>query len=160
LVTDPGVQENPSDPALERWPVQVEIPVAWGEMDAFAHVNNTVYLRWFETARIRYFERAGILDRMEKERIGPILGRATIDYRSPVTYPDTVTVQATVARLGVTSYVMKYRAFSRAQNHGLVAEGESVVVTFDYQQGRKTPVDETLRAAILRLEAEGTGAAR
>ena len=36
-------------------PVSVQIPVAWGDMDAFGHVNNTVYLRWFETARIAFF---------------------------------------------------------------------------------------------------------
>ena len=39
-----------------RWPVRRELPVQWGDMDAFAHVNNTVYLRWFETVRIAYFE--------------------------------------------------------------------------------------------------------
>ena len=47
---------------LGRWPVTLEIPVQWGEMDAFGHVNNVVYLRWFESVRIAYFERCGVLE--------------------------------------------------------------------------------------------------
>ena len=37
---------------LAGWPVIVEIPVQWGELDAYGHVNNTVFFRWFESARI------------------------------------------------------------------------------------------------------------
>ncbi len=37
--------------ALGKWPVTVELPVQWGDMDAFGHVNNAVYLRWFESRR-------------------------------------------------------------------------------------------------------------
>jgi acyl-CoA thioester hydrolase len=149
------VQPNSPESPLERWPVQVEIPVAWGDMDAFQHVNNTIYLRWFETARIRYFEQTGMLEKMKAQGVGPILARASVDYRLPVLYPDTVTVGATVARLGTTSYVMKYRAHSRAQSGALVAEGESVIVMLDYKLGRKVPLDDALRAAIGRLEASG-----
>ena len=40
---------------LTDFPVTVEVPVAWGDMDALGHVNNAVYFRYFETARIRFF---------------------------------------------------------------------------------------------------------
>src|SRR5687767_1167703 len=53
--------------------VTVEIPVQWGDMDAFGHVNNTVYFRWFESARIAYFEKIGLNERMRRDRKGPIL---------------------------------------------------------------------------------------
>ena len=80
------------------WPVSLDVPVAWGDMDAFAHVNNTVYLRWFESARIAYFRAVGVLDRRESDGVGPILARATIDFRKPVTYPDRIVVSARVPR--------------------------------------------------------------
>jgi acyl-CoA thioester hydrolase len=75
------------------FPVSLTIPVAWGDMDAFGHVNNTVYLRWLESARIDYFKKVGLLDRMARDRVGPILARTEIDYRRPVTWPDTVHVE-------------------------------------------------------------------
>lgn len=142
---------SPSE-SFERWPVSIELPVVWGEMDAFQHVNNVVYLRWFESARIAYFEATGMMDRMKQTGIGPILARATLDYRRPVTYPDRVKVECTVASIGTTSFVMKYRITSAHQN-AVVAEGDSVVVMVDYRSGQKVPVDEALRGAIQSLEA-------
>jgi acyl-CoA thioester hydrolase len=138
---------------VNRWPVTVELPVQWGDMDSFAHVNNVVYLRWFESARIAYFERAGILERMATERVGPILARQTIDYRLPLQYPDTLRVATTVIKLGKTSFTMGLRMRSRAQGRAIAAEGESVVVMMDYRAGRKVQLWEELRRRIGELEA-------
>lgn len=142
-----------TDSPLGNWPVTAEVPVAWGDMDAFQHVNNTVYLRWFETARIAYFEAAGVLERMQREQIGPILARATIDFRIPVKYPDTVRVEATVLKLGRTSFVMGYRVRSRAHAEAIAAEGEGVIVMIDYRTGNKLEFDDALRGRILALES-------
>ena len=51
---------------LEEYPVRVEIPVAWGEMDSLGHVNNIVYFRYFETARMEYFGRIGVMEVMQE----------------------------------------------------------------------------------------------
>lgn len=141
-----------TEPTLGRWPVSLKIPVAWGDMDAFGHVNNSVFLRWFESARIAYFEHLGMLERMERDRVGPIVARVTCDYRRALAYPDEVEVQATVSRLGTSSFVMGYRAHSLGQG-ALAAEGESVVVLFDYRSEQKVALDPELRAAIKALEA-------
>ena len=55
-ITEPleGVSMSVNE-LLKDYPVTVEVPVVWGEMDAFSHVNNVVYFRYFETARIAYF---------------------------------------------------------------------------------------------------------
>jgi acyl-CoA thioester hydrolase len=137
--------------APDHWPITVEVPVAWGDMDAFGHVNNAVYLRWFETARIACFERIGLIDRMKSEHVGPILARAVVDYRRPVVYPDTVCVRTTVSRLGTTSFVLSYRVESSTLGGAVVAEGETVVVLLDYRTGAKVPLDEALRARIAEL---------
>jgi acyl-CoA thioester hydrolase len=121
-------------------------------MDAFQHVNNVVYARWLETARIAYFTRIGLLERMRSEGIGPIVGRIAIDFRRPVTYPDTVRVDATTKKLGRSSITMGYRIWSTDQQ-AEVATGEDVIVTVDYRSGRTTVVDDPLRAAILGVEA-------
>lgn len=139
----------PDAPA--RYPVSVTIAVAWGDMDAFQHVNNAVYARWLESARIAYFERLDLLRRMRGEGVGPILARTVIDYRRPVTYPDTVRVDAAVSRVGGSSFTMSFRVWSEAQA-AEVATGEQVIVHFDYRSGRTTPIDDALRAAIATIE--------
>lgn len=138
---------------MNRWPVTVELPVQWGDMDSFGHVNNVSYLRWFESARIAYFERAGVLERMATDRVGPILARQTIDYRLPLEYPDTIRVAGTTIKLGKTSFTMGLRMRSRAHGRAIAAEGESIMVMMDYRTGRKMELWEELRRRIEELEA-------
>jgi acyl-CoA thioester hydrolase len=140
------------DDAPRRSAVSVRIPVAWGEMDAFQHVNNVVYARWVETARIAYFERVGFMELMRDAGTGPILARLVVDYRRPVTYPDTVRVDVATSRVGKTSFTMGFRVWSEDQR-AEVASGEQVVVVFDYRAGRPTEVTEKLRSAITAVEA-------
>lgn len=142
-----------------RWPVHVEVPVAWGDMDALRHVNNAVFARWLESARIAYLARVGMLGGLGEggePGVGPILARQTIDFRRPVEFPDVVTIDVRVARLGTTSMELRYRVRSRAQA-AIVAEGESIVVLFDFASSTKRELPAPLRAAITALEA-GDGA--
>jgi len=143
-------------PLRPGWPVSLELPVAWGDMDAFGHVNNTVYLRWFESARIVYFELVGVIGRVATEGVGPILARATIDFRKPVTYPDRVTVSARVTQLGKTSFTMAYGIVGE-RHGGVVAEGDSVVVMVNYRTGAKELLSDELRARVAAVEG-GTNA--
>ncbi len=135
---------------MNRWPVTIEVPVQWGDMDSFGHVNNVVYLRWFETARIEYFARAGVLDEMP--RVGPILARHEIDYRLPLTWPDRVRVLAKVTKLGNTSFTMGLELRSEARD-ALAAEGVAVIVMVDYEKGGKVPLSKELRQRIEALES-------
>jgi len=140
------------DHALGRFPVSVSIPVAWGEMDALQHVNNVVYARWLETARMVYLERIGLIDRMREEGIGPILARTVIDYERPLRYPDTVRIDATITRIGGSSFTMAFRVRSESQG-AVAATAEQVMVVYDYRAARSAPVDDRLRAAIGAVES-------
>jgi len=126
-------------------------PVQWGDQDAFGHVNNTIYFRWFESARIEYMNRLGLDDLYEKERVGPILASIKCDYRRQLHFPDTVRIGARVSRLGRSSIGMEHRLVSESQN-AVVAEGDSTLVVFDYKTQQSCPIPEALRAAIEAFE--------
>jgi acyl-CoA thioester hydrolase len=134
---------------MAGYPVKLEIPVAWGDMDAFGHVNNTVYFRWFESARMAFFEQIGIGSE-RPEKVGPIMASTTCDYLFPVTYPATVTVDAHVQRVGNTSFVMEHLA---TKDGTAVARGSVVIVLIDYTTGAKVRVPDEMRAAIASLSA-------
>jgi acyl-CoA thioester hydrolase len=142
-----------SEIKLGQWPVQIEIPVAWGDMDAFRHVNNTIYVRWFESARIAYFLRLGIVN---TDGVGPILAKISVNYRRPVIYPDTMSVEATITQFGTTSFSMSYRALSKQQGGALVADSDSVIVMFDYHRQEKVRLAEELKTKILHVESSVT----
>lgn len=133
--------------------VTYESPVAWGDMDAFRHVNNTVYLRWFESARIALFAEAGVADPDDAGGVGPILARTEIDYRVPLRFPDRVRATAHVVRVGTTSFVIAYRVTNEAG--AVAAEGQTVIVMMNYRTGDKVAIGPELRR---RLEAIGAPA--
>lgn len=137
---------------LARYPVVVEVPVAWGEMDAFGHVNNIVYFRYFETARIAYFERLDVPEFLARDPVGPILAETACRFRAALSYPDTVSVGARVESVGEDRFVMRYAVSSRRLGR-LAAVGEGTLVCFDYRQNKKAPVPERLRGRIAEIEA-------
>lgn len=136
---------------LAPWSARLSQSVAWGDMDAFGHLNNTVYFRYFESARIAYFEQIGMLDYMERTGIGPILAHTECRFRFPLHYPDQVQLDARVSSLKENEFLMEYRVIS--ENAGAVAAfGSGRVVCVDYQRQGKVPLPEPLRAAIINIE--------
>jgi acyl-CoA thioester hydrolase len=139
---------------LAGFPVVVELPVVWGEMDSYQHVNNVVYFRYFESARLEYFRRLGWFEYERVTGIGPILAATQARFRKPLTYPDTIWVGARVPDLGVDRFTMHHLLVSH--NLGAVAaEGQGTVVTFHYAQGKKVDIPDELRRRIAELEASG-----
>lgn len=139
---------------LEDFPVVVERPLSWGQMDAFQHLNNVQYFRMFEDARIAYFETMGIYDAGDPEPmsgIGPILGETSCKFIAPVTYPDRLFIGARTANIAEDRFFQKYAIFSD-QLQRIAAVGDSTVVTFDYDTGKKTDVPDSWRRAIEELE--------
>jgi acyl-CoA thioester hydrolase len=140
---------------LASCPVVIDIPVAWGEMDALRHVNNIVYFRYFESARIAYFEKLRFWEFMNQTGIGPILASIHCKFRIPLTYPDTVSVGTRIPRIEQDRFVMEYRAVSH-KSQAIVAEGEGVVVSYNYRESKKTPLPEEMKQRILALEESVT----
>jgi acyl-CoA thioester hydrolase len=140
---------------IKDFPVTVSIPVAWGEMDSLGHVNNIIYFRYFETARMIYLERAGLIEIMKERGIGPILAKTSCTYNIPIYYPDTLTVGARVATIGNTHFNMEYLVV--AEKAGKAASGDGIIVTFDYAKRQKAPVPDVVIRAIEGLEGCAPG---
>ena len=108
--------------ALAAHPFSITLPVQWGDQDAFGHVNNVVYFRWLESARIAYFLAADLGFGMSNHGVGPILASIECDFRRQLAYPDTLIVSASIASIGRTSMKMAHLVYSTAQQ-AIAAEG-------------------------------------
>jgi acyl-CoA thioester hydrolase len=140
---------------LAGYPVVVQLPVQWGEMDSYRHVNNVVYFRYFETARLEYFRRLDWFEYEAEKGIGPILQATQARFRRPLTYPDTISVGARVLALEEDRFTLEHRIVSHAQGT-VVTEGQGTVVTYHYAEGRKVPIPEELRRRIAALEGSAS----
>ena len=136
---------------LEAYPVVIETPVAWGEMDSLRHVNNIVYFRYFESARMAYFDRVGFWAYMDETGVGPILASTRCKFILPLTYPDTVSIGARVSEVEDDRFVMSYAVVSH--NHArLAAVGDGLIVSYDYRALTKSPLPEEIKRRIRDLE--------
>src|ERR687884_231287 len=127
------LNEIDMDNVLERCPVVIETPVAWGQMDAFRHLNNTAYFRFFESARIAYFERLNLLEYMEDTGVGPILAATNCRFKIPLTYPDTVSIGSRVPEIQDDRFTMEYYVVSH-KHQRVAAEGTGLIVCFNYKE--------------------------
>jgi acyl-CoA thioester hydrolase len=142
-----------SHPTLAGFPVTIRTMVHWGEMDAYGHLNNTVFFRYFETARIAFLDRCGLLASYDRDRIGAILHSTDCRFRRPLFYPDDVAVGARTLAVADDRFTMGYRIVSLGQN-AVAADGTGVIVAYDYAAGRKVPLPAAVRDAVLALTGE------
>ena len=125
----------------EDYPVQLSLPVQWADMDAAAHVNNLVYLRWAESARIVLFERIGMDLDFQTATEGTILGWQECKYIFPMTFPDTAQIGIRVLELAEHHFLVETAVFS--ERHGRIAAiSKQKLVAYDYKAGTKIQLPE------------------
>ena len=140
-------------PLLAEHPVVIEIPVLWGELDAYGHVNNTVYFKYFESVRMAYLQECGVLESYDRDRTGIILYSTECRFRAALHHPDSVLVGARTEQIQADRFVMGYSVVSRAAER-VAAEGRATLVWFDYNKRTKIPLPESVQNAIGQLEGK------
>ena len=129
---------------------RTNLQVRFRDIDAFGHVNNAVFFTYVELARIRY-----LLDVLHPDRpfdrMPLILARVECDFRSPILFGQEVTVETRVDRIGRSSIAMSHRMTAPPDDR-LVADVESVLVTYDYAEARPMPVPDDWRERIGAFE--------
>jgi acyl-CoA thioester hydrolase len=117
---------------LSDFPINVSIPVQWGDMDAAQHVNNTVYLRWAETGRIHFFDTITEGFSLVGDEVGVILGYQDCKYIFPVTYPDTVCIGMKMGEIKQDRFMLLVHIFSEKYQR-LAAISNQTIVTYNYK---------------------------
>ena len=139
---------------LKDFKVKTVVKVRWGDMDAYQHVNNVIYVAWGEIARIDYFialESEAFLSSPKKMKYAPILGFQSVKYIAPLVYPDTIHIGTKTAEIKEDRIVLKSFYYSE-NSKKLVAIKTHEVVIFDYTTNQKILVPEEFIAKINNLE--------
>lgn len=124
---------------LDGHRITKNIDVQWGDMDAAQHVNNVVYLRWVESARIAYFLDLNGGELSNEDNVGPVVAHQDCKYIRPVTFPDTVLVGVERKEIQDDRIVLETKIFSKSQNK-LVAISTQQIVSYDFKRKMKAPL--------------------
>jgi acyl-CoA thioester hydrolase len=129
----------------EKKLVHVErIPIRWGDMDAMGHVNNTVYFRYMEQARISWFDALVPADEAWKN-IGIVIANASCNFKRALNYPGTVEVRVTIDPPGGSSVPTFYELM---MDDTLYADGAAVVVFIDMKSQKPVRIPEGIRSLL------------
>lgn len=138
---------------MSAYPVEIEIPVRFRDVDGMRHVNNAVFHTYLESARIAYWQQV-YADRglgASLDEIAFILARMECDFRGQIPFGGAVRVRVRCPRIGTKSFDFDYRIES-TDGDTLYAEARSVQVCYDYEREETVPVTDELRRRIAKLE--------
>ncbi|HTA64848.1 MAG TPA: thioesterase family protein [Xanthomonadaceae bacterium] len=132
---------EPASPLLFR----TELSVRWRDLDAFNHVNNAMYLRYLEEARLRWL--LTLEGPWMDENVAPVVASALLNFKRPISWPEDVIVELFVDRIGNSSFTLGHRIWSAKDASMLYCDGHIVMVWFDKRSGKSAPLPESVRAA-------------
>jgi acyl-CoA thioester hydrolase len=136
---------------MEGFRVVAPVVPRFRDTDAMGHLNNAVYMTFFEVARTAYW--AALTGSRNYHEVPFILAHTTIDFRSPAFVYETLLVGIRMARVGTSSFDYAYRIVEETSGR-LVCEGRSVQVIFDYAKGASYPMPDDLRTRFRAFEGE------
>lgn len=134
-----------NDTASPQPVFQFLIPVRWGDLDAYNHVNNASYLRYLEETRVQWL--CSFIRDWDAMCAAPVLAAVQINYRAPIGWPAELIVTQTVSRVGNSSLTIDHRIES-ADGRTLHADGHVVLVWIDRGSGKTVPLQEAFRTAV------------
>jgi acyl-CoA thioester hydrolase len=139
--------------------------VQWGDMDSFKHVNNTVYFKYQEAARIKFFH--AITDHIDPTSsfdrqgfhlattIGPILADTFVKFIFPITDGDHLLVGAHVHMKDLTATRAKISHSIWSTRHGrVVAEGFGTIAAYNYAAKQAEPFPKEIVDALESLSVK------
>jgi acyl-CoA thioester hydrolase len=124
------------------------LTIRWGDMDALGHVNNTVYFRYMEQARVSWFDSLGLRGSATGE--GPGVINASCTFLKQLVYPGKVEVKTYVGQVGRSTLETWIELRPSYDPDVVYAEGSAKVIWVDYNKGKSAPLPEKLRSAVER----------
>ena len=124
----------------------MRMPIRWGDMDAMGHVNNTVYFRYMESARIQWFTEIGCEPDPSGE--GPVIINARATFISQLKYPGEIEVRTYVGQPGRSSFEMTHEIRRLDEPEVVTTDGGAKVVWVNFPSEKSAPMPDWLRALV------------
>lgn len=125
--------------------MRIQLQPRYSDYDSRGHVNNAVYLTYFEIGRVYAW-----LDAVGHADPNFIIAEARITYRSPAMLGEPLAIEVTTSEIRSKAWVWSYRVLDERDDR-VVAEGATTQVMYDYRERKSVPIPDDLRAALERV---------
>lgn len=136
---------------IEGYHYKTAIPIRFADIDAFGHVNNAVYLTYFEIARSVYWKE---IIKWDWEKMGIIIRRSEIEYLKPIRLDDEIYAYVRTSRIGNSSFDVEYILVKKTNGQEeICTTGATSCVSYDYTLNKSAPIPAYQRDKMQDFEA-------
>lgn len=132
------------------FPVTLTLRIDWSEMDEFRHVNNVMFMKYIQSARVNYWQEVGIYDLFQTAKKGPMVLSLNCRFIKPLYYPGQVTIKTSTTSIHKTSFHLTHLLYNELDE--CVAEAMDVLVMYDFEAGHKIHLPPAIRKRIEEIE--------
>jgi acyl-CoA thioester hydrolase len=125
-----------------KFPFPIKQQVVWGEMDAWNHINNVIYFRYFETGRVEFFNKTNLWQTFIDENIRIVVGKLECNYIQQIVHPAEIEISVGIKKIGNASLTVHHLVTC---NGNISAHGEGIIVATDPATGKSKPWSDKLR---------------
>lgn len=129
--------------------MEIDLRIDWSEIDLFGHVNNVMYAKYIQAARVNFMEKVGIIKTYDEKKIGFMVAATSVIYLKPLFFPGNIKIKSVVKEVKTTSFILVHHIYDK--DNLLCATGEDVIVYFDFNKHQKL----ALVAPLIKLLQEG-----
>lgn len=123
------------------------ITIRFSDIDAVGHVNNAIYLTYFEVARLKYWKE--IINWNLREN-GVVVGRSEVNYLKPITLEDEIVCYVRTTRIGNSSFDMMHLLVRITPNgEEICTTGKTVCISYDYSLNKSVPIPQSVREIMI-----------
>lgn len=115
--------------------MELKLRIDWSELDLFEHVNNVMYAKYMQAARVNFMEKVGIMKTYKEQKIGFMVAATSILFYKPLFYPGDISIKTKVKETKNTSFILEHYIYN--DDNDLCAKGEDVIVYFDFSKQEK-----------------------
>lgn len=127
-----------------------KIQVRFSDLDVLGHVNNTIYLSYFEMARVHYFKEM-VGEQWDWRKLGFVLAKNEIEYFKSVLLQHEPLIYVFAEHIGSKSFTLGYEL---VVDNEIFAKGKSVQVCFDASTQQSIIIPEKMRIALQSIIRE------
>lgn len=131
-----------------KFPFPIKQNVYWGEMDAFGHINNVIYFRYFETGRINFFNQTGFWKDLDNETVRIVVVKLDCNFVQEIIYPKEIGIAVAIKEIGNSSVKVHHIVYDANDVNTIFAHGEGVIVGTDPQTGKSKPWSPLLKEKL------------
>lgn len=126
---------------------EITLRIDWSELDTFGHVNNVMFMKYVQAARLNYAEHIGLMELHRTKNIGFMVAETNCRFKKALHFPGNVHIVTRQISLKNTSFSLEHTITNDANE--LVAIATDALVVFDFTKNEKHVIPEEIKEKML-----------